>query len=155
MTASGRDVAVSRAVVRLIASEVRITRELSEALAPAGLSTQQFMVLMELASSPEGCLPLAELLARTQSSAPNMSALISRMERAGLVHKRRDERDQRILVVDIAEPGWETLGHGAPLLIAAEKRLTQGLSSVELRELTRLLGKLPTATISPGMEGAR
>jgi DNA-binding MarR family transcriptional regulator len=142
MAASGRDVAVSRAVVRLIASGIRLTRELSEALAPASLSSQQFVVLMELASSPDGTRPLSELTERAQSSAPNMSALVTRMERAGLVRKRRTTDDQRLVTVEIAEPGWSALGRGAPLLIAAEKELTSGLTRTELRELARLLAKL-------------
>lgn len=142
MAASGRDVTVSRAVVRLIATGIRVTRELSEALAPAGLSTQQFVVLMELASSEAGVRPLSELMERAQSSAPNMSALVSRMERAGLVRKRRDGEDQRVLSVEITDAGWTRLAGGAPLLIAAEKELVSGLTRSELAELARLLAKL-------------
>lgn len=142
MAASRRDVAVSRAVVRLISTGVRITRELSDALAPAGLSSQQFVVLMELASILDGTRPLSHLMERAQSSAPNMSALVTRMERAGLVRKQRDEEDQRAVSVTITEAGWNILGEGAPLLIAAEKRLAAGLTRRELDELARLLAKL-------------
>lgn len=142
MAAAGRDVATSRAVVRLIGTAVRITRALDEALAPAGLSIRQFMVLMELASAPDGTLPLTELMVRSQSSAPNMSALISRMDRAGLVRKRRREDDQRLVTVAITESGWNRLGDGAPLVIATETGLTRPLSRGQLRELTRLLAKL-------------
>jgi len=142
MVASGRDVATSRAVVRAIGTGVRITRELNDALAPAGLTTQQFLVLMELASSEDGTRPLHELMERAQRSAPNMSALISRMERAGLVRKRRDADDQRVLSVEITEAGWTKLGEGAPLLISAEKELVSGLTRPELNELASLLSKL-------------
>jgi DNA-binding MarR family transcriptional regulator len=138
----GRDVATSRAVVRLIGTAVRITRELDEAVSPAGLSIRQFMVLMELASGPDGAGTLAELMGRAQSSAPNMSALISRMERAGLVGKRRDADDQRLVNVEITEAGWDRLGEGAPLLIAAEKELTGALTRGELEGLAEILGKL-------------
>lgn len=152
MAASGRDVATSRAVVRLIGTGVRITRALDEALSPAGLSVRQFMVLMELASAPDGIRPLAELMARAQSSAPNMSALVSRMERAGLVRKGREADDQRLVTVEITESGWGRLGEGAPLLIAAEKELVSPLSRAELAELARLLAKLspPSAGQLPG-----
>lgn len=132
----------SRAVVRLIGAAVRITRALDEALSPAGLSVRQFMVLMELASAPDGSLPLTQLMVRSQSSAPNMSALISRMERAGLVRKQRPANDQRSVTVAITESGWDRLDEGAPLLIAAEKGLARPLSRAELHELTRLLAKL-------------
>jgi DNA-binding MarR family transcriptional regulator len=142
MAASGRDLTVSRAVVRLIATGIRVTRELSEALAPVGLSTQQFVVLMELASSEAGVRPLSELMERAQSSAPNMSGLVSRMERAGLVRKRRDGEDQRVLSVEITDAGWTRLAEGAPLLIAAEKELVGGLSRSELAELARLIARL-------------
>jgi len=141
MVASGRDVATSRAIVRAVGTGVRITRELNDALAPAGLTTQQFLVLMELASREDGTRPLHELMERAQRSAP-MSALISRMERAGLVRKRRDAEDQRVLSVEITEAGWTKLGEGAPLLISAEKELVSGLTRPELTELASLLSKL-------------
>lgn len=142
MAAAGRDVETSRAVVRLIGTAVRITRALDEALSSAGLSVRRFMVLMELASAPDGTLSLTQLMVRSQSSAPNMSALISRMERAGLVRKQRPANDQRLVTVAITESGWDRLGEGAPLLIAEEKRLARPLSRAQLRELTRLLAKL-------------
>jgi DNA-binding MarR family transcriptional regulator len=154
MAGAGRDVAISRAVVRLIGTSVRISRALDEALSPAGLSIRQFMVLMELASSPDGTLSLTELMVRSQSSAPNMSALISRMERAGLVRKHRRADDQRLVTVAISEPGWNRLGAGAPLLIAAERGLARPLSRVELRELTRLLAKLTPPRRSPADSGS-
>lgn len=151
MAAAGRDVATSRAVVRLIGTAVRITRVLDEALSPAGLSIRQFMVLMELASAPDGTRSLTELITQAQSSAPNMSTLITRMERARLVRKHRRADDQRLLTVGITETGWTRLGEGAPLLIAAEKELAGALSRAELRELATLLAKLspPRAAHGP------
>jgi DNA-binding MarR family transcriptional regulator len=142
MAASGRDVTTSRAVVSVVATGVRLTRVLGDALGEAGLTAQQFLVLMELASSPSGSLPLSELMARAQRSAPNMSALITRMARSGLVCKERGNADQRAVGVAITEAGWKKLEQGAPLVFSREREIVSGLTRAELREIARLLSGL-------------
>ncbi len=141
MRGSGRDVVASRAVVAVVATGVRLTRILGDALATADLTPQKFLVLMELASTEGGVLPLSGLMSRAQRSAPNMSSLISRMERAGLVKKSRSRDNQRSVGVSITEAGWQNLARATPLVFSAEKDLVEGFTRKELKEMARLVSR--------------
>lgn len=134
-----RDVAMSRPVVALIRAGGRIERVLEEAMSSAGLTLPQFNVLMELASSPGGVLPLYELMARLVRSAPNTSAMISRMARDGLVTKTRDTKDQRVMITRITATGWKRLRAAAGLVFAAEKKLLKHVSKTDLKTTARVL----------------
>jgi DNA-binding MarR family transcriptional regulator len=142
MKEARRDVDVSRPVLGVLRADGRVSRALEEALAPSGLTLPKFTVLMELASTPDGRLPLHEICRRLLKSAPNMSALIDRMEREGLVRRQRDQRDRRVVAAAITKRGWDSLRRGAPAVFAAEKELLKGFSRSELRTLARLLRAL-------------
>ena len=139
MKEARRDVEVSRPILGVMRADGRLSRALEEAVAPSGLTLPKFTVLMELASTPDGRLPLHEICRRLLKSAPNMSALIDRMERDGLVRRQRDQRDRRVVAAAITKRGWDSLRRGAPAVFAAEKELLKGFSRSELRTLARLL----------------
>lgn len=139
MREARRDRTASRAVVSLLRADSKASQALERALAGAGLSLPQFNVLMVLAASPDGALPIFELNAHLVTSPPNMSWISARMEERGLVRKRRDDDDRRVVVIEITEEGWADLGRGAPLVFDAERRLAAGYSRTELKQLGDLL----------------
>jgi DNA-binding MarR family transcriptional regulator len=130
---------MSRAAVAILKADSRVTQILERALAEVGQTLPQFNVLMELAASSEGALPLYELNSRLISTPPNTSWLSKRMEEAGLVTKDRDVSDSRVVVLKLTERGWATLGDAAPLVFQAEKDLFGTYSRNELRFLADLL----------------
>ena len=68
---AGRNKDASRAAVSILKADSHVSQVLERALRGAGLSLPQFNVLMELASSPDGALPLYEMNKRLIS--PNRS----------------------------------------------------------------------------------
>ncbi|HEV2756555.1 MAG TPA: MarR family transcriptional regulator [Actinomycetota bacterium] len=138
----GRDNSASRVVVSVLRAESRAAQMLERALAPADLSLPQFNVLMVLAATPGGELPLYELNAQLVSSAPNMSWISNRMEERGLVRKKRDDDDRRVVLIALTESGWKGLAGAAPLVFEAERQLVAGFSRAELTTLGNLLGGL-------------
>lgn len=142
MRRARRDRAASKVVVSILRAESKAAQTLERTLAGAGLSLPQFNVLMVLAASPEGALPLFELNARLVTSPPNMSWISDRMEERGLVRKRRDAADRRVVVAELTEEGWAALGRAAPPVFDAEKHLVAGYSRVELESLGDLLSRL-------------
>jgi MarR family 2-MHQ and catechol resistance regulon transcriptional repressor len=144
MGSSGRDQAVSRPLLALVAAEDRIRRALAEAIAPTGVTLAQFNVLMELAATPEGRLPLCDIGRRLIRSAPNITALIDRLEAARLVRRREDPSDRRVVLAEITEQGWKALDRAAPAVFRAERRIIGDLSAGDRRTLTRLLRELTT-----------
>ena len=146
MRDAGRDRDASSAAVAILRADSRVGRAIERALGDAGLSLPQFNVLMELASTPDGALPLHELTRRLIGTPPNTSWLASRMQEAGLVTKGKDDRDSRVVVLAIAEPGWAALERAAPLVFRAEQDLLEGYSREELRLISGLLARLSAPT---------
>jgi DNA-binding MarR family transcriptional regulator len=139
MRRAKRNTDASRTAVSILRADSKVSQILERALACAGLSLPQFNVLMELASSAEGALPLYELNARLISSPPNTSWLTKRMEEAGLVSKCRHVPDSRVVILKLTEKGWEVLENTAPLVFEAEKKLLCTYSREELCQLSNLL----------------
>jgi DNA-binding MarR family transcriptional regulator len=137
-----RDRDASRATVAVLRANSRIAQALARSLAAADLTLPQFNILMELAAAPEGELPLYELIARLVTTPPNTSWLSSRMEQAGLVTKRRDAADARVVRLAITDTGWAALERALPLVSETERRVVADLDRGQLRSLASLLGLL-------------
>jgi MarR family transcriptional regulator, organic hydroperoxide resistance regulator len=141
-----RDRDVSRAAVAILRADSRVSQALERSLANANLTLPQFNVLMELAAAPGEALPLYELNARLVATPPNTSWITTRMEKAGLVTKRRDTADARVVILALTEAGWETLERALPLVVDAERRLLADYDRDDLRTLEVLLGRLTAAS---------
>src|SRR5688500_14529703 len=105
MRRSKRDRGASKAIVGILRADSRAAQTLERALATIDLTLPQFNVLMVLAASPAGTLPLSDLNAQLVSTPPNTTWLTNRMEERGLVTKRRDENDKRVAHLDLTESG--------------------------------------------------
>ena len=142
MRRAKRDKDASRTAVTILRADSKVSQALERALGKAGFTLPQFNVLMELASSPHGALPLYELNSRLISTPPSTSWLSKRMEEAGLVTKCPDSDDSRVVILRLTERGWTALEEAAPLVFEAEKRLLGSYSKDELRRLAVLLAPL-------------
>ena len=139
---AGRNRDVSRAAVAVMTAGARLAREIERALSDAELTLPQFNVLMELAASSDGCLPMHVVIERLISTPSNLSFLATRMAERGLVTKHRSDQDARVVVLTITEVGWQALEAAMPLAFSTEKELLQGHRRADLRELVRLLDPL-------------
>lgn len=139
MRASGRDVAVTMAVRALLRAQGRVMAAMEEEVAPAGLTVPQFSVLMELAATPQGRLSQYEIGRRCMKSPPNITAIVDRLESAGLARRSRDDADRRVVLTEITDAGWQALGAAAPRMFAAQRRALDVLSDVDRGSLTELL----------------
>src|SRR6201987_5382130 len=54
-------------------------------------------------------LPILEIASRTITVVPGITGLIDRLERAGLVHRLRCEKDRRIIYVALTDQATKTL----------------------------------------------
>ncbi len=145
MRQSHQDADASRTAVAILRADSKVSQALERALAEAGLTLPQFNVLMELANSPKGALPLYELNANLISTPPNTSWLSTRMEGAGLVTKCRHAGDSRVVMLGLTEQGWSVLEQAAPLVFEAEKKLLGAYSRQDLCSLASLLDPVITA----------
>ena len=142
MRRSDRDWAASKAIVGVLRADSKAAQALERALGEADLSLPQFNVLMVLAASPEGRLPIFELNAQLVSTPPNTSWLSDRMQERGLVRKSRSPDDGRVVVLSLTERGWKALSKAAPLVFDTERELLTGFTKAEIRTLGELLSRL-------------
>ncbi len=139
MQVAGRDRSASRVVLAIVRAEARLTGELEKAVSGAGLSGPQFNVLMEVAAAPGGRLALHEICDRLLKSPPNVTALVDRLERDGLLRRERSREDRRLVMATLTERGWEALAAAAPAVFAAERGVLRDLSATGRRELVEQL----------------
>lgn len=72
----------------------------------------------------------------------NATRLVQRLEEAGLVATRGDERDQRLVLVALTAEGESRLGRARTLLEETDARRLDGLSPADRRTLEDLTATL-------------
>jgi len=85
---------------------------------------------------------LAALSRRMLVTAGNLTGLVDRAERDGVVVRRADPADRRLSRVFLTRKGRELIGELMPTHAAHVRELLGGLDAAERREMRRLLGKL-------------
>jgi DNA-binding MarR family transcriptional regulator len=125
----------------LLHSARAIEGRLEAALATAGLTGSRYQVLQELAAAGEP-LPLGELAARASCVRSNMTQLVDRMEKDGLVRRVSDGRDRRTVRAELTATGRERQRAGARVLTAVRKELSGAIPQNQRAALQRVLAAL-------------
>lgn len=114
----------------------------SRALEPEGVTLQQYNVLRILRGAGEGGLPTLAVAERMIERTPGVTRLIDRMERKGLVTRKRCTEDRRRVWCRITPAGLELLaGLDAPIN-ASDDSLAEVLDDREIVELIDYLDRL-------------
>ena len=113
-------------------------------LAGAGLSLEQFDVLVHLAWAPSGILPLRELTASMvvadALSRSGITRLLDRMERDGLITRTVSTTDRRRFDVSLTAHGRQRFGQIWPAHAdGIERYFAQHLTPGDVTELARIL----------------
>jgi len=106
-----------------------------------GLTPSQYNVLRILRGEGKP-LPSLEIGSRMIQLVPAMTGLIDRLEKQGLVNRRRCEEDRRVVYVEITPAAKKLLKRMDDPLLEMHKQLTGSLTLTELKELTRLMEKI-------------
>ena len=85
---------------------------------------------------------LAALSRRMLVTAGNLTGLVDRAERDGVVERRADPNDRRLSRVYLTPKGRELITQLLPLHAGHVNELLSGLDANDRRELRRLLGKV-------------
>ncbi|WP_054684178.1 MarR family winged helix-turn-helix transcriptional regulator [Rhodothermus marinus] len=130
------------ALLNILVTSSWLLNELSALMAPFGVTPTQYNVLRILRGSHPGKLTCTEIGRRMLDRTPDVTRLLNRLERAGLVTRSRASHDKRVVEVGITEKGLELLARMQPVVDAAQERLMSRLSPEELRLLSELLDRL-------------
>lgn len=115
-----------------------LSRNLVTILKTEDLSSNQYNVLRILRGSPDG-LCCGEIASRMITRDPDITRLLDRMERRGLISRRRETEDRRMVMAWITPEGLSLLERlDGPVQETHRKQLSH-LGRERLQALTALL----------------
>lgn len=151
---AGDGKAALRLWLRLLACSNLISGELRTRLRSHFDATlPRFDLLAQLDREPEG-LAMGELSRRLMVSNGNVTGVTERLLTEGLVTRVAAEHDRRSLIVRLTPKGRETFADMAAEHEAWVSECFSGLSTEEMNDLTRLLGRLRESVAQSVESGA-
>lgn len=137
---------VYRATMNLQVAAAQFEEDFARVLAPEGLSSSALNVLRILRGQPEGH-PRGEISKRLIYPRADVTRIIDRLTRRGLVERARSPRDRRLSLTRLTPKGHKLVAHLQAPLDAFVDRYRRKLSDAEYRELSRLLEALYADTL--------
>jgi DNA-binding MarR family transcriptional regulator len=107
-----------------------------------GITGPQYNVLRILRGAGAEGLARIEIARRMIARAPDLTRLIDRLVRRGLVERARSERDRRLSRARITRRGLALLDELEPGVIAVEREISKRLSADDAKTLSRLCERI-------------
>jgi DNA-binding MarR family transcriptional regulator len=92
-----------------------------------------------------GSCTMGQLAARVRLPLSTATRIVDRLEAQRIVERRRDERNRRIVLVDLGPEGQRFYRSALAERISAARRMLQCLTDAERAELLRLFAKIAGA----------
>jgi len=129
----------AEAFLNVLRTATTLVRELVEVLRRFDLTQPQYNVLRILRGAGAVGLPCGEVGERMVSREPDVSRLLDRMERRGLVVRARAEADRRVVTARITPDGLRVVGELDEPVRQMHLRQLGHLSATDLQALCTLL----------------
>jgi DNA-binding MarR family transcriptional regulator len=127
------------AFLNLQRTSAALTREFEALLKPLGLTSTQYNVLRILrGAGPEGLL-CRQVGERMITSDPDITRLLDRMEKRGLISRSRDSRDRRAIDTRITGAGLSLLKDLDGAVADFHRKRLAHLNKESIQSLIRLL----------------
>src|SRR6266480_4368104 len=115
-----------------------LSRGPAQVLRSEDLSATQYNVLRILRGAPEG-LACGEIASRMITRDPDVTRLLDRLEKRGLISRCRETKDRRTVMARITSEGLKLLGRLDEPVQSAHRKQLGHLGRERLRSLTDLL----------------
>ena len=126
------------AFLDLLRATDMLSRGLITVLKAEDLSPTQYNVLRILRGAPEG-LPCGEIGSRMITRDPDITRLLDRLEKRGLIVRSRESKDRRMVMARIMPLGLKVLGRLDEPVQETHRKQLGHLGRDRLRALTELL----------------
>lgn len=126
------------AFLDLLRTTDMLSRGLGQVLKNEDLSANQYNVLRILRGSPEG-LACGEIAKRMITRDPDITRLLDRLEKRGLISRCRETKDRRTVMARITPEGLKVLARLDEPVQSGHRKQLGHLGRERLRELTELL----------------
>jgi DNA-binding MarR family transcriptional regulator len=119
-----------------------LSNRMDKVIVKYGITGSQYNVLRILKGVyPEGH-PRCEIAPRMIDIAPDITRLIDRLEKQGLVTRDRTKADRRMSITKLTEKGLKLVEEIKPIMDNEHKNSTKSLTEEECKKLSLLLEKL-------------
>jgi len=115
-----------------------LARPVVQLLKSEELSPTQYNVLRILRGSPDG-LTCTDVGSRMITRDPDITRLLDRLEKRGLISRHREEKDRRVVLTRITRAGLEFLERLDQPVLNLHRKLLGHLGPQRLEALARLL----------------
>ena len=125
------------AVTTITRAQQILVARVEDALAPFGLSFARFEILRLLGFTRTGRLPMGKISDRLQIHPASVTSAVKRLEREGLIERRPDIEDNRVVLASLLPAGRRVLKPAT----AAVNRVFEstGLDNAQIEQLIDLL----------------
>lgn len=124
--------------LELLRTTDMLSRGLAHLLKGEDLSANQYNVLRILRGAPQG-LPCGEIANRMITRDPDVTRLLDRLEKRGLISRCRETKDRRTVTARITAEGLKLLARLDEPIQSGHRRQLGHLGRERLRSLTELL----------------
>ena len=129
----------AEAFLNLVRTSAQMQHALHLKLKPYGITETQYNSLRILRGAGPHGLTCAEIGERLVSRDPDITRLLGRLEREGLVRRERGAKDRRVVLTRITGAGLDRLKETDPVVNSTVHGLLAHLSQAELKTLIDLL----------------
>ncbi len=106
-----------------------------------GLSVSQYVALLVLAVN-RGTMRPVQMAEWTGTRRHNITTLVDRMGRDGLLVARRNDKDKRVVEVSLTKKGWDTFEKTSPLARSIMETVMSGITTEQAAELEKVLQRM-------------
>jgi DNA-binding MarR family transcriptional regulator len=128
-------------MLNVLVTSALLTQRAETEYAKFGLTTSTYNVLRILRGSPAG-LSRGEIASRMVNPAPDVTRLIDRLARRGLVRRQRPQFDRRVSLTRLTPKGLALMKKAEPANDAQHSALANRLSPDEWRQLSALCERI-------------
>jgi DNA-binding MarR family transcriptional regulator len=125
--------------LNLVRTADALARDLEQTLKPYGLTATQYNVLRILRGAGRAGMTCSEISQRMVTSDPDVTRLLDRMEKRGLIHRCRGKNDRRVVTANITLEGAELAQQLDFPLDELHQRQFKGWKKQELTDLVTQL----------------
>jgi MarR family transcriptional regulator, organic hydroperoxide resistance regulator len=129
----------AEAFLNLVRTAEQMQHALRTKLKPYALTETQYNSLRILRGAVSSGLTCAEIAERLVSHDPDITRLVERLQRQGLVRRERGEKDRRVVLTKITAAGLDRLKESDPIVNSTVHALLSHLSSSDLKTMIALL----------------
>ncbi len=127
------------AYINLLVTHAVLEHPMARLFADHDISGPLYNVLRAVRRAGHEGIPTRRIPEQMATRDPDVTRLVDRLERAGLVRRERCKKDRRVVWVIVTPKGEAKLEEVEPLVLALHEQQFAHMKRAELRELNRLL----------------